>query len=99
MREWKYWWGISLFFAMFRFNPFLTLGDWLVIFLTRFKNWFFNNLTIVESNDWLDLIHMLASGAACTWIELSLGILLWLRWELTFLLKTKSRCELCKSIF
>jgi hypothetical protein len=27
MREWKYWWGISLFFAMFRFNPFLTLGD------------------------------------------------------------------------
>jgi hypothetical protein len=27
MREWKCWWGIGLFFAMFRFNPFLTLKD------------------------------------------------------------------------
>jgi hypothetical protein len=27
MRKWKYWWEISLFFAMFRFNPFLTLKD------------------------------------------------------------------------
>ena len=26
-------------------------------------------------------------------------ILLWLRWKLTFLLETESRCELCKSIF
>jgi hypothetical protein len=77
MRKCKYWRGISLFFAMFRFNPFLTLRDWLIIFLTRFKNWFFNNLTTMESNDWLDLIHMLASGAACTWIELSFRILLW----------------------
>jgi len=91
--------GISLFFAMFRFNPFLTLRDWLIIFLTKFKYGFFNNLTTVESNDWLDLIHVLASGAACTWIVLSLGILLWLRWELTFLLKTESWCEFCKSIF
>jgi len=99
MRKWKYWWGINLFFAMFRFNPFLTLKDWLIIFLTRFKNWFFNNLTTMESNDWLDLIYVLASRAACTWIVLPFGILLWLRWELTFLLKTESRCEFCKSIF
>jgi len=66
MRKWKYWWGISLFFAMLRFNPFLTLTDWLLIFLTRLKNGFFNNLTTMESNDWLDLIHVLASGVACT---------------------------------
>jgi hypothetical protein len=30
---------------------------------------------------------------------LPFGILLLLRWKLTFLLKTKSRCEFCKSIF
>jgi len=57
---------------MLRFNPFLILKDWLIIFVTRFKNWFFNNLT---------------------------QILLWLRWKLTFLLKTESRCEFYKSIF
>jgi len=73
MRKWKYWWGICIFIAMFRFNPFLTLRDWLIIFLTRFKNGFFNNLTTVESNDWLGLIHVLASRAACTWIVLPLG--------------------------
>jgi len=99
MRKWKYWWGINLFFAMFRFNPFLTLRDWLIIFLTRFKNGFFNNLTTVESNDLLDLIHVLASRTSCTWIVLPFGILLCLRWELTFLLKIESRCEFCKSIF
>ena len=99
IRKWKYWWGISLFFAILRFNPFLTLKDWLIIFLTRFKNEFFNNLTTVESNDLLNLIHVLASRAACTWIVLAFGILLWLRWELTFLLKTKSKCEFCNSIF
>jgi len=99
MRKWKSWWRISLFFAMFRFNPFLTLRDWLTIFLTRFKNGFFNNLTTVESNEWLDLIYVLASGAACIWIILPFGILLWLRWELTFLMKTESWCEFCKSIF
>jgi hypothetical protein len=27
MRKGKYWWGISLFFVMLRFNPFLTLRD------------------------------------------------------------------------
>jgi hypothetical protein len=27
VRKWKYWWGISLFFEIFRFNPFLTLRD------------------------------------------------------------------------
>jgi len=32
-------------------------------------------------------------------IILPLGILLWLRWKLTFLLKTESLCEFCKSIF
>jgi hypothetical protein len=63
------------------------------------QNWFFNNLTTMESNDWLDLIHMLASRAAYTWIVLSFRILLWLRWKLTFLLKTESRYEFCKSIF
>jgi hypothetical protein len=71
-------------------TPSFTFRDWLIIFLTRFKNGFFNNLTTVESNDWLDLIHMLASGATCTWIVLPFGILLWLRWQLTFLLKTES---------
>jgi len=40
MRKWKCWRRISLIFTMFRFNLFLTLRDWLVIFLTRFKNRF-----------------------------------------------------------
>jgi len=53
----------------------------------------------MESSDWFDLIHVLASRATRTWIVLPFWILLWLRWKLTFLLKTKSRCELCKSIF
>jgi len=84
---------------MFRFNPFLTLRDWLIIFLTRFKNEFFNNLITSKSDDWFDLIHVLASRTTCICIVLPLQILLWLRWKLTFLLKTESRCELCKSIF
>jgi hypothetical protein len=70
-----------------------------IIFLTRIKSGFFNNLTTTKSSDWFDLIHALASRTTCIYIVLPPGILLWLRWKLTFLLKTKSRCELCKSIF
>jgi len=99
MRKWKCWWRINLFIAMFRLNPFLTLIDWLIIFLTRFKSGFFNNLTTVKSDDWFNLIHVLAFGITCICIVLPLWILLWLRWKLAFLLKTKSRCEFCKSIF
>ena len=51
MRKWKCWRGISLFIAIFRFNPFLTLKDLLIIFLVRFKSGFFNNLTTVKSDD------------------------------------------------
>jgi len=87
------------FFTMFRFNPFLTLRDWLIIFLTRFKNGFVNNLTTAKSDDWFDLIHVLASKTTCICIVLPFWILLWLRWKLTFLLKTKSKYQFCKSIF
>jgi hypothetical protein len=45
------------------------------------------------------LIHVLAFETTCISIVLPFWILLWLRWKLTFLLKTESRCELCKSIF
>jgi len=99
MRKWKCWWGISLFFAMFRFNLFLTLRDWLIIFLTRFKSEFFNNLTTAKSDDWFDLIYVLACRATCICIVLPPEILLWLRWKHTLLLKIESRCEFCKSIF
>jgi hypothetical protein len=99
MRKWKCLRGISLLFAMFRFNPFLTLRDWLIIFLIRFKSGFFNNITTAKSDDRFDLIYVLAFGSTCICIVLPFWILLWLRWKLTFLLKSESRCEFCKSIF
>ena len=37
---------------------------------------FFNNLTTGKSDNWFDLIHMLASGTTCICIVLFLGILL-----------------------
>jgi len=60
---------------------------------------FFNNLTTTKSDDWFDLIQVLASKTTCICILLPLEILLWLRWKLTFLLQTESRCQFCKSIF
>jgi len=65
--------GSTGFFAMFRFNPFLTLRYWLIIFLIRFKNGCFNNLTTVKSNDWLELIHVLASRTTCIALYCPLG--------------------------
>jgi len=65
----------------------------------KVQEWVFHNLTTAKSDEWFDLIHVLTSGITCNCIVLPLGILLWLRWKLTFLLKTESRCEFCKSIF
>jgi hypothetical protein len=91
--------GNRSFLCNVQVQPFPYPQRLLIIFLTRFKNMFFNNLTTVKSSDWFDLIHVLASGATRTWIVLPFGILLWLRWKLTFLLKIESICELYKSIF